>query len=235
MIRVPGGPPRARKKGEWFGLYFYRDMLEMPDGTLMTTMEGNLEQDNLPPTDRRSSSETHYQQRTFTLISKDQGRSWDYYSTVAAPKPGDPVGEGFTEPSLLHLGGGRLLCIMRTGHFTPLYASWSEDWGKTWSEPVYTGLDRGCDPTLLKLRDGRVLLSYGLRFPAGSHLKPRERGALVRFAISEDEGKTWETATVAERMGSSYSTVIEVEPNVLFVQVDGWFWRVTLNPRRESG
>ena len=234
VIRVPGGPPRARKKGEWYGLYFYRDMLEMPDGTLMTTMEGNLEQDNLPPTDRRSSSETHYQQRTFTLISKDEGRSWDYFSTVAAPKPGDPVGEGFTEPSLLHMGEGRLLCVMRTGHFTPLFASWSEDWGKTWSEPVYTGLDRGCDPTLLKLRDGRVLLSYGLRFPAGTHLQPRERGALVRFAISEDEGKTWQTATVAERMGSSYSTVIEVEPNILFVQVDGWFWRVKLWPRGGS-
>ena len=42
------------------------------------------------------------------------------------------------------------------------------------------------------------------------------------------------TATVAEKMGSSYSTVIEVEPNVLFVQVDGWFWRVTLWPRQES-
>ena len=234
VIRVPGGPPRAREKGEWYGLYFYRDMLELPDGTLMTTMEGNLEQDNLPPTDRRSSSETHYQQRTLTLTSKDQGRSWDYFSTVAAPKPGDPVGEGFTEPSLLHLGEGRLVCVMRTGHFTPLYASWSGDWGKTWTEPVYTGLDRGCDPTLLKLRDGRVLLSYGERFPAGTHLQPRERGALVRFAISENEGKTWRTATVAEKMGSSYSTVIEVEPNVLFVQVDGWFWRVKLWPRQES-
>ena len=99
MIRVPGGPPRAREKGEWYGLYFYRDMLEMPDGTLITTMEGNQAQDNLPPTDRRSSSETHYQQRTFTLIFQDEGRWWDYFSTVATPKPGNPVGEGFTEPS----------------------------------------------------------------------------------------------------------------------------------------
>ena len=77
-------------------------------------------------------------------------------------------------------------------------------------------------------------MSYGKRFPAGTHLQPRERGALVRFAISEDEGKSWETATVAERMGSSYSTVIEVEPNVLFVQVDGWFWRVKLWPKEGS-
>jgi len=36
VIRVPGGPPRAREEGEWYGLYFYRDMLEMPDGTRLT-------------------------------------------------------------------------------------------------------------------------------------------------------------------------------------------------------
>ncbi len=230
-VRIPGGPRRQRKPDEWYGFYFYRNMLELPDGTLLTTMEGNLEDDKLKPNDRRSSSETVYMQRTIIVTSRDEGRTWDYLSTVAAPVPGDPVGEGFDEPTILRLNDGRILCVMRTGHFSPLYACWSSDDGKTWTEPKYTGLERGCDPHLLLLQDGRILLSYGERFPTGSYLKPKKRGALVKFALSDDGGEEWRVATVAEGMGSSYSTILEVEPNLIFCQVDGWFWRVQLKPR----
>lgn len=230
-VRIPGGPRRQRKDNEWYGFYFYRTMLELPDGTLLTTMEGNLETDNLTPNDRRSASEALFMQRTIIVTSKDEGRTWNYLSTVAAPVAGDPVGEGFDEPAILRLNDGRILCVMRTGHFSPLYASWSSDDGQTWTEPRYTGLDRGCDPHLLTLRDGRTLLSYGERFPAGSYLKPRKRGALVKFALSEDGGETWQVTTVGKGLGSSYSTIIEVEPNLIFCQVDGWFWQVKLKPR----
>ena len=230
-VRIPGGPSRQRKPDEWYGFYFYRNMVELPNGTLLTTMEGNLENDRLIPNDRRSASETVYMQRTIIVTSQDQGLTWKYLSTVAAPKAGDPVGEGFDEPTILRLDNGRLLCVMRTGHFSPLYAAWSSDDGKTWTEPRYTGLERGCDPHLLLLEDGRILLSYGERFPTGSYLKPTKRGALVKFALSEDEGESWRVATVGSGMGSSYSTIIEVEPNLIFCQVDGWFWRVKLKPR----
>ena len=230
-VRIPGGPGRQRKPDEWYGFYFYRNMVELPNGTFLTTMEGNLEKDKLPPNDRRSASEALYMQRTIVVTSQDQGRTWDYLSTVAVPVPGDPVGEGFDEPTILRLPDGQILCVMRTGHFSPLYASWSNDDGRTWSEPRYTGLDRGCDPQLLMLEDGRILLSYGERFPAGSYLQPKKRGALVKFALSEDAGASWRVATIAENMGSSYSTVIEVEPNLIFCQADGKFWRVQLKPR----
>ena len=230
-VRIPGGPSRQRKSDEWYGFYFYRNMVELPNGTFLTTMEGNLENDKLPPNDRRSASETVYMQRTIIVTSQDQGRTWDYLSTVAAPVPGDPVGQGFDEPTILRLRDGRILCVMRTGHFSPLYAAWSSDDGKTWTEPRYTGLERGCDPHLLMLEDGRILLSYGERFPTGSYLQPKKRGALVKFALSEDAGASWRVATIAAGMGSSYSTVIEVEPNLIFCQVDGRFWRVQLKPR----
>jgi hypothetical protein len=32
-------------------------------------------------------------------------------------------------------------------------------------------------------------------------------------------------------MGSCYTTMFEVEPNVLFIQSDCWFWRTTLVPK----
>ena len=114
---------------------------------------------------------------------------------------------GFDEPTILRLRDRQILCVMRTGHFSPLYASWSNDDGKTWTEPRYTGLERGCDPQLLMLEDGRILLSYGERFPTGSYLQPKKRGALVKFALSEDAGVSWRVTTIAAEMGSSYSTI----------------------------
>lgn len=139
---------------------------------------------------------------------------------------------------MVRLDDGRLLCIMRTGHFSPLYACWSSDDGKTWTKPMYTGFDRGCAPFLLKLSDGRVLLSYGMRWPAGSYIDQSRPGwkqrSLLKFAISEDGNENWDqwqVAVMPTGMGSSYSTVIEVEPNVIFCQVDGRLWQVTLRPR----
>nr|MBC8462022.1 exo-alpha-sialidase [Deltaproteobacteria bacterium] len=261
IVNVPEGPRREREKGEWFGLYFHRTILEMPDlpvrlpvrctqtgkertqtgGTLLATMTGNFEDDKIIPIDRQSKRETKYKQRSFVVYSNDKGKNWNYLSTIAYPEPEDPVGEGFDEPSMVRLDDGRLLCVMRTGHHTPLYACWSEDDGKTWTKPVYTGLERGCDPCLLKLSDGRLLLSYGQRFPPGSDIDASAKWVwpgqgLVKLAISEDgTGKNWVETTIGAEMGSCYSTIIEVEPNVIFCQVDGWFWRVTLRPRKDEG
>jgi len=230
-VRIPGGPNRKRAANEWYGFYFYRDMLQLSDGTLLTTMEGNLEQDKLKPKDRSSVTESTYMLRTIVVTSKDDGRTWEYLSTVAAPRIEDPVGEGFDESTILRLDDGRILCIMRTGHFTPLYACWSSDDGKTWTEPRYTGLERGCDPQLRKLADGRILLSWGQRYPPGSYLEPRRKGALVKFALSEDGGVSWQVATVGKDLGSSYSSIFEIEPNLIFCQVDGWFWHIELQPK----
>ena len=35
-------------------------------------------------------------------------------------------------------------------------------------------------------------------------------------------------ATLPPGLGSTYATIIEVEPNLLFCQVDGWFLHVHL-------
>ncbi len=238
-LEVPEGPRRSRQPGEWFGLYIYRTILEMPDGSWLLTMYGNFDGDTLPPSDRSSQAEVKYMMRSFVLTSHDKGRSWRYLSTIAAPKPGNGVGEGFVEPALTRLADGRLLCILRTGHFYPLYASWSSDGGKTWTAPVETGLDRGCDPCLLTLADGRVALSWGQRFPVmGSSRQPEKDFSLFKYpgegflnvALSNDGGATWTNTRIARRTGSCYSVIFEVEPNVLFFQVDQWVWRVAIKP-----
>jgi len=239
-IQVPGGPGKIKSSEAWNGLFIYRTILEMPDGSWLMSMYGNFENDRIRPKDRNSQQEVLYMMRSFVVRSTDRGHTWRYLSSVAVPGPEDPVGEGFVEPAITLLDDGRLLCVMRTGHHYPLYASWSSDGGKNWTPPLYTGLDRGCDPCLLQLQDGRVALSWGRRFPEGWS-KLDATGDAVRFswpgatllnlALSSDGGATWVNHRIAQKVGSGYSTFIEVEPSVLFFQVDQWVGRITLNPQ----
>ena len=224
-----------------FPISFARTLMQMPDGSLLATAQGCFEDDRIVPRDLHSKMETRYKLRTFLVASHDGGLRWQYTSTIAWPRPEDPVGEGFDEPTMVRLDDDRLLCIMRTGHYTPLYSCWSCDEGKTWTDPVYTGLERGCWPCLIKLADGRLALSYGHRFPPGwSRISAEGDWArfqwpgagLVKLAVSPDgTGETWVETTIASGMGSCYSTIMETEPNVLFCQVDGRFCRVMLMPR----
>lgn len=243
IVYVPEGPKRAQGNGEWYGLYVYRTIIKMPDESWLMTMYGNFEDDTLPPQDSDAQKEVKFMMRTFIVKSTDKGRTWHYLASVAVPKSGDPIGEGFVEPAITLLDDGRLLCIMRTGHHYPLYASWSTDDGKTWSPPLYTGLDRGCDPCLIKLRDGRIALSWGRRYPEGwSKVTPEGDQSRFKYpgegytnlAISDDGGATWVNNEIAKKTGSCYSTLFEVDPNVILIQVDKWFWRVTLKPRKTA-
>lgn len=239
LIRVPNGPKRSRKPGEWFGLYLFRTILELSDGTLLATVEGSLDSDRVFPTGRRDRAELtdSPKLRTFIISSQDQGRNWQYLSSVAVPQEDDQaVGEGFAEPSLVRLDNGQLLCVMRSGNYTPLYQCWSSDDGKTWSEPVYTGLERGVDPCLIRLVDGRLLLAYGLRYPAGSCGGSSEDGvgaSLIELAISQDgTGRTWSNpVTIGSGIYGTYPTIFEVEPNLIFCHAGPCYWRIMLMPR----
>ena len=240
VINVPEGPKRHFDNDQWNGLYFYRTILSMPDGSWLATMYGNFSADTIPPQGDDAKKECKFMMRTFIVTSSDKGHTWNYLSSVAIPHSGNPVGEGFVEPSVALLNDGRLLCIMRAGHHFPLYASWSSDNGKTWTPPLYTGLDRGCDPCLISLRDGRVALSWGRRYSEGwSQITDKGDQELFKYpgegctnlSISDNGGKTWTNTKIATNTGSCYSTIFEVEPNVIFCQIDRWCWRIMLKPR----
>ncbi|MEW6357275.1 MAG: sialidase family protein [Planctomycetota bacterium] len=146
--------------------------LVLPDDTIMKPVYG-LKDINDPAT------------RGWVLRSADKGQTWDLIETAYNGV------NGFNESDILALPSGRILCMIRAfgGKQTDvspteqgwLWQSHSDDGGKTW-----TGLHRtdiwGYPPTLLLLKNGDILCSYGYR-----------RGPFgIRACLSHDGGQTWD-------------------------------------------
>lgn len=116
--------------------------------------------------------------------SSDDGRSWQVIATIPPPETGM---KGIGEPHVLELASGKLLAMARNepkdrSHCF-LLQSESTDGGRTWTPLHSTGI-WGYPPHLLQLKNGWVLVSYGVRRePFGE-----------RACISRDEGKTWDLA-----------------------------------------
>lgn len=97
----------------------------------------------------------------------------------------DPTGKlNFLEPCLIDCGSDHWLCLMRVEGEgkTHIYQAHSWDRAETWEAPRDTGM-QGVPPHVLKLRDGRVLCTYGRR------TKPYG----IRACWSYNGGLTWDT------------------------------------------
>ena len=92
-----------------------------------------------------------------------------------------PTGHPGEESAFVEVTPGRVLCLSRTKGF--LIQRWSEDFGQTWSAALNTNVwTPNSPPHLIKLKDGRILLSYGYRInPMGIHA-----------VLSDDGGQTWD-------------------------------------------
>ena len=91
------------------------------------------------------------------------------------------------ETALLHLGRGRWLAASRTYQERALEMFQSNNDGLKWSSKGVLTSKNQHPAHLMRLADGRILLSYGDR-----NTSPKE--IVVRF--SEDEGETWGTPRI---------------------------------------
>src|SRR5262249_33202937 len=108
------------------------------------------------------------------LRSVDSGLTW-----WPVPVPGN-IGD---EAAVVEVSPGRVLAHIRHGRMQPLLESWSDDGGRSWSRLVETQI-WGFPPHLVRLRDGRILCSYGhRRDPLG-----------VQAVFSGDAGRSWDVA-----------------------------------------
>ena len=179
---------------------------------------------------------------TVVFTSEDEGRSWQYLSTVVGPDavPGAPHGP--CEAAIIQLESGELMCVMRVGwegKGWPMVRSYSADGGRSWSPP-----DRvpgwSVAPDLLRLTNGTLLLCAGR---PGSYLwlstDPRgetwQRIDLLEHhnRWAPDPGHTIFSQDVldmeslkAKEQTTSYMSIVEVEPNRVLLAYDripfGW-------------
>ncbi|MCY3021351.1 MAG: sialidase family protein [Planctomycetota bacterium] len=121
-------------------------------------------------------------QRIAAAESRDDGKTWTLTGFVPIPKEAPPG--GFHEPHVVETADGKLVGMIRhegQPHDSVLWQTDSADGGKTWSEARPTKI-WGLPPHLIRLRDGRILVTYGhRRAPFGQ-----------RACLSRDGGATWD-------------------------------------------
>jgi hypothetical protein len=137
--------------------------------------------------------------RTFVARTTDGGLNWKFIQWTA-PDPGD----GFTiMPSSVRLPGSGILTTVRHEGTLRKGPNWidaylSADDGGTWrhlSRPVPdTGARSGNPPSLVRLRDGRLAITYGHRS------EPYE----IRARLSSDNGRTWSGDILLRGGGASW-------------------------------
>lgn len=112
--------------------------------------------------------------------SEDDGRSWrcNWMFAGGAPEPFTSL----NETAIVEVAPDRLLAVIRVKPEGEMLQSFSDDAGLTWCAPTSTGV-WGFPCHLLKLADGRLLMSYGYR---------RDKMG-VRAIFSGDGGRTWDT------------------------------------------
>ncbi|HUW19862.1 MAG TPA: sialidase family protein [Sedimentisphaerales bacterium] len=122
--------------------------------------------------------------RPFLARTHDAGKTIDFVSWIA-PEP-----EGYSiMPSTVRVSPRGLVSAIRRYERGDINKGWielyaSNDDGQTWqflSKAAETGGKGGNPPSMVRLRDGRLCLTYAYR--------SRPQG--VRAKISNDNGKTW--------------------------------------------
>jgi len=123
-----------------------------------------------------------------TEASRDDGKTWKVLATMPATQPRKRW--RLCEPHVVEAAPGRLVAMFRVEPVRRgvavnqfLYQSESDDGGKTWTAPHKTTV-WGYPPHLIRLADGRLVVSYGRR----------KRPYGQRACISRDGGKTWDVA-----------------------------------------
>ncbi len=214
-LHVPGAKPTqiGDHNSVIVGVIFFRSVIELPDGALLATMYGSFEADTVASEFSGGQAPDMKKFRSFLVRSEDQGRKWTYLSNIAVGNVGQ---EGFAEPCMIRLTGGRhpgrLICLMRTGRNNPLYQAVSDDDGQTWSEPRELELV-GVAPSLIEMTDGVLAVSFGHK-PA-----VKDDGNFLAFSL--DQGETWGHVTrVSSGVTGAYTTVREIRPGELFVVYD---------------
>lgn len=163
-------------------------LLRLPDGRLHGTLYGKFIGDEL--------------YSLWSVVSADNGLTWEYQSTIAPPSAVPVPREGANEADTVLLPDGRLLCLFRVLARTPFWRSLSADLGRTWSAPVMVENAGSVLPRMLRLENDRLLLSGG-------------REGLFLWLCADDEGKQWRRMDLGEHHNAHTPEALRFPPDVI--------------------
>lgn len=149
--------------------------------------------------------------------SSDDGLTWRWLADIPQ-REGDPLG-CYHEPHAVQAPDGRIIVHIRHHGERDkgfILQSESTDGGQSFTVPHNTGL-AGLPAHLLRLRDGRLLTTYGYRIePSGN-----------RASVSEDGGRTWSEPMILDEKSIGrdlgYPSTVELEDDTL---LSVWYERL---------
>jgi photosystem II stability/assembly factor-like uncharacterized protein len=161
-------------------------------------------------------------ERVGVCESEDDGKSWSWLAPIP-PREGDDPKE-YHELHAVESADGRIVCQIRNhnrANAGETLQCESPDGGKTWSVPRGIGV-WGLPSHLLRLRDGRLLMTYGhRRTPFGNQAR-----------VSADRGRTWSAPLTVSGDGAGgdlgYPSTVELEGGELLTV---WYERLKDSPR----
>lgn len=119
--------------------------------------------------------------------SKNDGLTWQWLAEIPT-RPGDDATKSYHELHAIEASDGTLIAQIRNHNANnagETLQTESKDGGKTWTIPHSIGV-WGLPSHLLRLRDGRLLMTYGhRRKPFGNQAR-----------LSTDNGQTWGEAMI---------------------------------------
>lgn len=198
----------------WSRINWFSDIIRLKDGALLSTLSLRFGEDK--------------RESTVAVISPDEGRNWNYLSTVADGDAVPDATEGFDEPCLVEIKTGELMCVSRvgSGEGQKLARTYSRDSGKTWS-PVDRLPAASVAPQICQTANGTLVLSTG-------------RPGVFLWFSTDARGESWQSFDViafhnrvvapASRMApdqtTSYTAMVETAPDEILLVYDrtpfGW-------------
>ena len=160
-------------------------------------------------------------QRVGVCESLDDGQSWRWLAEIPA-RPGDHP-KGYHELHAVETGDGQILVHIRNHNKAnegETLQTESTDGGKNWSVPHAIGV-WGLPSFLLRLRNGKLLMTYGHRRPPFG----------IEARLSDDQGHTWSGPWLISSDGASgdlgYPSTVELDDGLLLTV---WYEALTSSP-----
>lgn len=155
--------------------------------------------------------------------SKDDGQTWQWLADIPV-RAGDLAQHGYHELHAVEVQDGTLIAQIRnhnTANAGETLQTESRDGGRTWSEPHSIGV-WGMPSHLLRLRDGRLLMTYGhRRAPFGNQAR-----------ISADNGKSWSEPMILSSDGAGgdlgYPSTVQFDDGTLLTV---WYESMKQHPK----